>query len=243
MQMEVLRMNSLRTLFVGVFLLTGVTVSHAQTDVLVDTLSTDTLTADIFTIMESMQTDTVVSRKDSVRHHTALRTNILYLATATPNLSVDFGFARHWSFGLTAGFNPFKYPARERDDNKTVNPKTLHWLVMPELRLWFREHLSGCYLGLHGAYAQYNIGGLSFISALNEHRYQGYLYGGGISFGWHLWLGKKHRTGLDLSLGAGYLRLHYDKYRACNCSGLLETVNQNYFGPTKAAISLTYMIK
>lgn len=250
-------MNSLRTFLVGTILLTGISVSHAQS-------------ARVFAVMDSIakadsvltheerysrrmryfpktepqaQPDTLILRPDSVRHHTEIRTNLLYLATATPNLSIDFGFARHWSLSLTAGYNPWKYPKRHRDDDKTVNPKTLHWLVMPELKLWFREHLEGGYLGLHGIYAQYNVGGLSFIPALNNNRYDGYLYGGGLSFGWHWWLGRKHRTGLDLSLGAGYLRLHYDKYRACNCSGLLETVDENYFGPTKAAISFTYLIK
>lgn len=177
------------------------------------------------------------------RLHTTLRTNLLYLLTATPNLSVDFGMARRWSASLTLGYNPFKYPARQRDDNKTVNPKTYHWLVMPELRFWFREHLEGCYLGLYGQYARYDVGGISFIPALNDNRYDGYLYGGGVSVGWHWWLGRKHRTGLEASVGVGYLRLHYDKYRACKCSGLLETVDKNFFGPTKLAVSLVYVIK
>ena len=175
--------------------------------------------------------------------HTVVRTNLLYLATASLNASIDIGLSCRWSLSLTAGFNPWKYPKRNRADNKIVNPKTLHWLVMPELRFWPRGHLQRGYIGVYGQYAQYNVGGISFIPALNNSRYDGYLYGGGISIGWHWWLGKKHRTGLEASIGVGYLRLHYDKYRACNCSGLIETTGKNYFGPTKAALSLTYLIK
>lgn len=218
--MEVLKMKSLRTLLLGLALLTGLTI-QAQSEV----------------SMESK------AQTEASNHHVELRTNLLYLATTTPNLSVDFGLADKLSLSFTAGYNPFKYPRRNRDDGKTVNPKTLHWLVEPELKYWLSEHLDGGYFGLHGIYAQYNIGGLAFIPALNNNRYEGNLFGGGISFGWHWWIGKKHRTGLDLSLGAGYLRLHYDKYKACNCSGILETVDKNYFGPTKAAVSLTYLIK
>ena len=211
MPTEVQKMRSLRTLLIGIALLAGLTFSQAQTV------------------------------EDSIHHHTELRTNLLYLATATPNLSVDFGLASHWSLSLTAGYNPFKYPARNRTDNKTVNPKTMHWLVEPELKYWKEEHLSGWYGGVHLIYAQYNIGGISFIPALNENRYEGSLFGGGISLGWHKWIGK--RTGLDFSLGLGYLHLYYDKYKACNCSGVLGTYDRNYVGPTKAAVSLTYLIK
>ncbi len=232
-------MNLLRIALLGITLLTGTTVCQAQYE------SADTVTAndfDYFAYVDTLTADSTVII-DKIHYHTELRTNLLYLATATPNISVDFGFAQHWSLSLTAGYNPWKYPKRNRDDNKTVNPKTLHWLVMPELRLWFREHLERGYLGLYGQFAQYNVGGISFIPALNENRYEGRLYGGGVSLGWHWWLGRKHRTGLEASIGIGYLRLHYDKYRACNCSGLLETTDRNYVGPTKVALSLTYKLK
>lgn len=219
--MEVHKMRNLRTLLLGLTLLTGAIVCQAQTEFSMDSLI----------------------KSNKVRHHVELRTNLLYLATTTPNLSVDFGIAERWSLSLTAGYNPFKFPARNRDDNKVVNPKFMHWLVEPELKYWFDEHLEGWYMGLHGLYSEYNVGGISFISALNENRYKGNLFGGGLSIGWHIWLGKKHRTGLDFSLGAGYLRLHYDKFKACNCSGVLGTYDRNYIGPTKAAVSLTYLIK
>lgn len=187
--------------------------------------------------------DALQADSASCPRHTVLRTNLLYLVTASLNASIDIGLSCHWSLSLTAGFNPWKYPKRNRDDNKIVNPKTLHWLVMPELRFWPRGHLQRGYIGVYGQYAQYNVGGISFIPALNNSRYDGYLYGGGISIGWHWWLGRRHRTGLEASIGVGYLRLHYDRYRACNCSGLLETTDRDYIGPTKAALSLTYLIK
>lgn len=186
-------------------------------------------------VSDSLLNDSTMS------HHTELSTNLLYLATTTFNASIDYGFAKQWSVSLTAGFNPFKFPQRHRNDGKIVNPKLMHWLVMPEVKCWFRHHFDGMYVGGHVIYAQYNVGGISFISALDNSRFDGYLYGGGISVGWHKWIGK--RTALDFSAGVGYLRLHYDKYKACNCSNILKTVGENYFGPTKMAVSLAYLIK
>ena len=82
-------MNSLRTFLVGTILLTGISVSHAQS-------------ARIFAVMDSIakadsvltheerysrrmryfpktepQPDTLTLRPDTVRHHTELRTNLL----------------------------------------------------------------------------------------------------------------------------------------------------------------------
>ncbi len=204
---------------VGLLMMASLTVCQAETVNASDSLLKDT----------------------TAYHHTELRTNLLYLATATFNASIDYGLTKQWSLSMTVGYNPFKWPQRHRDDDKVVNPKTLHWLLMPEVKYWFTEHLNGLYVGGHAIYAQYNIGGISFIPALNNNRYDGNLFGTGVSVGWHKWIGK--RTALDFSFGLGYLHLHYDKYKACKCSGLLGIYNQNYFGPTKMAVSLAYLIK
>ena len=45
---------------------------------------------------------------------------------------------------------------------------------------------------------------------LRDHRYDGYMYGGGISIG-HQWILSK-RWGIEGEIGAGYARMHYDEY-------------------------------
>ena len=65
--------------------------------------------------------------------------------------------------------------------------------------------------------------------------------GGGISYGYHLLL--SNRWSLEANIGAGYIRLHYDKFRCETCGEKVGTENRNYFGPTKAAISLIFLIK
>ena len=212
-------MSSLKLSLVGFFAMASLTVSQAQSVFTSDSLLKDT----------------------TVCHHVEVRTNLLYLATTTLNASIDYGLTNQLSVNLTLAYNPFKFPQRHRDDGKVVNPKLMHWLVMPEVKYWFSKHLDGLYVGGHIIYAQYNVGGISFIPALNNNRYDGNMFGTGASVGWHKWIGK--RTALDFSFGLGYMRLHYDKYRACACSGILETVGKNYFGPTKMAVSLAYLIK
>ena len=48
---------------------------------------------------------------------------------------------------------------------------------------------------------------------------------------------------IEANLGIGYARLHYDKYKCQKCGEKIGTESRNYFGPTKAGISLIYYLK
>jgi len=76
---------------------------------------------------------------------------------------------------------------------------------------------------------------------MKNHRYEGHLYGGGISIG-HSWLLKK-RWSLEASVGVGYAHIKYDKYPCAECGSKIKTTSKDYFGPTKASISIIYLIK
>lgn len=101
------------------------------------------------------------------------------------------------------------------------------------------------FIGMHGHYADFNVGGWpdwSFISDNMQHtRYQGYLYGGGFSVGYS-WILKK-RWSIETSVGVGYAHIVYDKYPCATCGMRLKESSKNYFGPTKASVSLIYVIK
>jgi len=75
---------------------------------------------------------------------------------------------------------------------------------------------------------------------LRDHRYDGYMYGGGISIG-HQWILSK-RWGIEGEIGAGYARMHYDEYAKGKDMPKLRTGNHNYWGVTKASISFIYFI-
>jgi hypothetical protein len=65
--------------------------------------------------------------------------------------------------------------------------------------------------------------------------------GGGLTLG-HQWILNK-RWSIEAAIGAGYARVHYDKYNCGECGSKIETKNSNYWGVTKAALSIIYFIK
>ena len=164
----------------------------------------------------------------------AVKSNLLYDATTTVNLGLEFGLARKWTLDIPVNYNPWK-----PDNGRRLR----HWGVQPEVRYWFCESFNRTFVGLHGHYADFNVGGLPDIFSKNmqKNRYQGHLYGGGISVG-HSWILKK-RWSIEASVGLGYARIEYEKYPCAECGSKLKDTGRNYFGPTKAALSIIYLIK
>jgi len=160
------------------------------------------------------------------------KTNLLYWATASPNFGLEVAIHKKWSVSASVGYNPWDFP-----DDTSLR----HWLVRVEPRWWICSPFSGHFLGIHGAYAKYNVGNISFIKDLKEHMYKGEIYGGGISYGYHFIL--KGRWGLELTVGVGYMRLEYDKYICTDCRETMGRFTTNYFGPTTLGVSLIYMLK
>ena len=53
------------------------------------------------------------------------------------------------------------------------------------------EKFNGHFLGVHAHYADYNVGGIKFLSKnMENYRYQGNLYGAGLSYGYQWLLSK-----------------------------------------------------
>ena len=86
----------------------------------------------------------------SYAQSTAIKTNLLYWGTTSPNLQLEFGLTKKTTLELGAGFNLFEF-----SDNK----KFKHVLVQPEYRYWFCERFNGHFLGVHAHGAQFNAGG------------------------------------------------------------------------------------
>lgn len=161
----------------------------------------------------------------------ALKTNALYWATTTTNLGMEIGLSKKFTLDISGTYNPWEF-----SDNKKIK----HWSVQPELRYWPCERFNGHFFGLHGHYAEYNVGGIKMLD-LDGKRYEGNLYGGGISYGYH-WI-LNNRWSIEATIGVGYAHLDYDKYRCEECGSKIKSDNNNYWGPTKAGISFIYIIK
>lgn len=166
----------------------------------------------------------------------AIKNNLLYDATATPNLALEFGLGKKTTLEVGAGLNLFTF-----SDNK----KLKHLLIQPELRWWTCDVFNGHFFGLHSHGAQFNVGGWDIpvgrLDTFKDSRYQGYLYGGGLSYGYQ-WI-LSPRWNFEMSAGAGYARILYDEYPCVDCGTKIDEGTHNYWGVTKAAVSLIYFFK
>ena len=167
-----------------------------------------------------------------------VKTNALHWATAgTLNAGLEAGLGKRTSLELTGDYNPWTL---DRDENR----KLKFWSVMPEFRYWLCERFNGHFFGLHSGYGEYNISGVRIPfqnKSTQEHRYEGWATGIGISYGYTWILGK--RWNLEANIGAGYIYTKYDKYECKTCGRFKGNQKKQYFGPTKAGISLIYIIK
>lgn len=171
----------------------------------------------------------------------SVRTNLLYWASSTPNVSLEWRLAPRYTLSATVGYNAFNFPNRTGSEGVATNPKLHHWLVMPETKYWFCRTFERHYIGFHALYGKYNAGGMKFPSFLSDGRYDGWGTGAGLSYGYQWALGK--RWGLEASIGAGYIYLRYDKYACGACGKKAGSYRRHYFGPTKTAISIVYHIR
>lgn len=168
----------------------------------------------------------------------ALKTNLLYAATLTPNLGLEIGIAPRISLNITGGYNPWNRKGRKGDNDKLV-----HWLVQPEVRYWFCETSDGHFVDIHGVATKYNIGGYRFFHVFEKnYRYEGWGAGLGVGYGYSWVL--SDRWGIEAYLGAGVVWLGFDKTDNRDwCCGKSEHSTKTYFGPTQVGVSLIYNIK
>jgi outer membrane protein OmpA-like peptidoglycan-associated protein len=158
----------------------------------------------------------------------SVKTNLLYDATTTLNLGVGVTVGQKWSIELPVNYNPWTFGSGR---------KIKHWMVQPALRYWTKQSFSGSFFGVHAHGGQYNIARIG-----GEARYQGWLVGGGLSYGYR-WNWSRH-WGMEAEIGLGYARLDYSEYatsgRCAPCGSLVKQDTYNYIGVTKAALSLVY---
>lgn len=179
----------------------------------------------------------------------AVKTNGLYLATATPNVGLEASMGERWTVEIEGGYNPWTF-------DKEKNIKIKHWLVSPEFRYWFCNSFQGHFIGINGNYTQFNIGGLPaamppvFISLggnasgmpdLQKSRIQGWAAGAGLTYGYAFPFAR--RWNIEFTAGFGWWYAVFDQYESRKCGLFQETVQKHALGPTSLGISFIYMIR
>ncbi|MDE6632652.1 MAG: DUF3575 domain-containing protein [Muribaculaceae bacterium] len=171
----------------------------------------------------------------------AVKTNMLYDAALVPNLGAEFYLGKNISI-----YGDWMYAWWEN------NARHKYWQVYGGdlgLRLWFgkKAHakpLTGHHLGIYGGIFIFDFenGDTGYMGGKpGGTLWDRFLINSGIEYGYSLPIGK--RLNIDFSIGFGYLSGNYIKYYPFDNDYYREKeYKMQYFGPTKAEISLVWLI-
>lgn len=175
----------------------------------------------------------------------AIKNNLLYDATTTPNLGVEVGVGRKNTINLVYGFNAWNFTRNGMDSH------VKHWVVMPELRWWMCSKMNGHFVGIHAMGGQFNagnanlpipgfwFGGENLQKKIQDNRCQGGFAGVGFTYGYQ-WILSKHWN-LEAEIGVGYNHVWYDTFPCAECGNKVSDAQTNYVGVTKVGISFMYI--
>ncbi|WP_418990675.1 DUF3575 domain-containing protein [Alistipes sp.] len=158
----------------------------------------------------------------------SVRTNALgWAALGTMNLGAELALAPRWTVTADVLWNPWVYGNGKQ---------TKMWGIQPEVRFWCCRKFTGHFVGLHTMYADYDFG-------LDKYRYNGWLSGLGVSYGYS-WAFSDHWR-LEGNIGLGWLHKDYDREGRAQRTGdvrIYSSQRKDGFGITRAGISISYLI-
>ena len=165
----------------------------------------------------------------------ALKSNILYDATTTPNAGIELKLSNKWTAGINLALNPWSF-----SDNK----KLKHFLVAPQVRYWLCESFSGHYFGANMAYVHYNVSDIKFpfglYGGVDGERRQGDLAAIGASYGYS-WILSPHWS-LEAEAGLDIGHAWSDFYDSAKCGSYRGPDNKFMVLP-KLALNIVYIIR
>lgn len=162
----------------------------------------------------------------------AAKTNLLYDAALVPNVGLEVYLSGGWSVG-----GDWMYAWWSKDS------KHRYWRIYGgelEVRKYFgskaaEKPLQGHHVGVYaqGLTYDFETGGKGYLSDFN--------YGFGLEYGYSLPVAK--RLNIDFGIGVGYSGGKYKVYDPEDgCYVYKETKKRRWFGPTKAEISLVWLL-
>lgn len=179
--------------------------------------------------------------REKRKFYMALKTNMLYDALALPSLSAEFYLGKNFSAVANWTYGWW-------DTDRTHH----YWRAYGgdlAVRWWFgrkalEKPLTGHHIGVYGGIFTYDFefGGTGYMGGLpHETLWNRSLRMAGIEYGYSLPVAK--RLNIDFTIGIGYMGGKYIKYIPDNGRYLWQSTHKiNWFGPTKAEISLVWLI-
>ena len=197
--------------------------------------------------------------QDAVSQRVALRNNLLYDATLSPNLGAEVCLDSTWTLGLNVGFNAW-------DIDKATNKKWRHVLVSPNVR-WYHNpkrdtvSVSGQsqnsrstldyevvtrrvnYLELDVIYSHFNVGNtkipFGLYSAVKDRRLQGDLLALGGKYGYSWILSRDWRIEAEAGIAVGYA---WFKEYDCDHCGTFYGKGDRIFLLPQLGVNVVYII-
>ena len=161
----------------------------------------------------------------------AIKTNALVDIGLIPNVGVEFSLGNRWSVGADWHYAWWK-----------LDSKAIYWQTYGgylTARKYFDKDkgtFTGHHIGLYGQLLTYDfeLGGRGVQAAQPN-------YGGGVEYGYAMPLGKYFH--LDFSIGVGYLGGPFKEYEPQDIHYVWQaTKHLHWFGPTKAEVSLVWIL-
>lgn len=167
----------------------------------------------------------------------ALRNNLLYDATLTPNIGADIRLDSLWTLGAVVGINAW-------DVDKEKNKKWRHLLIEPNVRRWLnRTPFSKSYIEGDLIYSHFNVGNtripFSLYDAVKEKRLQGDLFALGGKYGYSWILARHWRVEAEAGIAIGYA--WFKEYECATCGQQLGNGDRIFLLP-QLGINVVYII-
>lgn len=172
-----------------------------------------------------------------------LKTNLLYWATGTVNFSGEIATSPKTTIDVVATCN---IPGLLYFGDPALNRKLWNWTVQPEMRFWHSEAFNRGFVGIHAGGGAFDAGGINIplgvFPDFGNHRYEGWMAGAGVSYGWQWWVSP--HWNFEATFGFGYLYMMYNSFTP-QTGSVIDELNKvhHYFGPTKIGLSFTYLFR
>lgn len=198
----------------------------------------DTVAADVIIVPDTIA---AISEANCRPFYMDVRTNMLFDALALPNIGLEFYPGRNISVG---GNWVYAWWSR--------NASHHYWRAYGGelfVRWWFgsaahAKPLTGHHIGVYGQIYTYDFewGGEGQMGGKpGGDLWDKAQWGSGIEYGYSMPVGR--RINIDFSLGFGYTTGYYHTYKPVDTHYVWQsTKRRNWFGPTKAEISLVWLI-
>ncbi len=163
----------------------------------------------------------------------AIKSNLLYDLLIIPNIGVEFPIGKHYSVQgnwMYAWWKSDKHAWYHRTYGGEVEFR--RWIGKKHLN----RKLTGWHAGIYGQMLTYD-----FVWGNKGYLGDRWSWGAGVEGGWSKAIGK--RLNLDFALNFGYLTGVYQEYISQDgCYVWQATKNRHWIGPTKAEVTLVWLL-